>query len=117
MHIGLKIKLARIAKGLTQQDLAERIFRTRPLISYIEQKGEVNDKTLEEIKKVLDMTEHQNVVNEPLEHYGSHHNAQQKFLQQEIEHLLREVELLRSENEVLRQLADSQKQLIEKLKG
>jgi transcriptional regulator with XRE-family HTH domain len=46
MHIGLQIKLARIAKGLTQQELAERIFRTRPLISYIEQKGEVNDKTL-----------------------------------------------------------------------
>jgi hypothetical protein len=34
-----------------------------------------------------------------------------------VEHLLREVELLRSENEVLRQLADTQKQLIEKLKG
>lgn len=116
MHIGLQIKLARISKGLTQQDLAVRIFKTRPLVSHIEQKGEVNEKTLADIKKVLDMLEQNNGVNEPAEHYGIN-LYQQKFVQQEVEHLLREVELLRSENEVLRQLADTQKQLIEKLKG
>ena len=116
MHIGLQIKLARIAKGLTQQQLAERIFKTRPLVSHIEQKGEVNEKTLADIKKVLGMTEQQNVVDEPAVHYGSHSDAQQKFMQQEIEHLLREVELLKSENEVLRQLTDVQRQLIEKLR-
>jgi transcriptional regulator with XRE-family HTH domain len=55
MHIGLKIKLARIAKGFTQQDLADKIFKTRPLVSHIEQTGNVNSKTLEEIKKVLDI--------------------------------------------------------------
>jgi transcriptional regulator with XRE-family HTH domain len=68
MHIRLQIKLARIAKGLTQQDLAVRIFKTRPLVSHIEQKGEVNEKTLADIKKVLDMLEQNNVVNEPAEH-------------------------------------------------
>jgi transcriptional regulator with XRE-family HTH domain len=68
MHIGLQIKLARIAKGLTQQDLAVRIFKTRPLVSHIEQKGEVNEKTLADIKKVLDMLEQNNGVNEPAEH-------------------------------------------------
>ena len=52
MHIGLQIKLARIAKGLTQQELAERIFKARPLISHIEQKGEVNERTLADIKKL-----------------------------------------------------------------
>jgi len=115
MHIGLQIKLARIAKGLTQQELAERIFKTRPLVSHIEQKGEVNEKTLADIKKVLDMPEQSDTVSEPTEGYGN--GVQQKFLQQEVEHLLREIELLKSENEVLRQLTHTQKQLIEQLKG
>lgn len=115
MHIGLQIKLARIAKGLTQQELAERIFKTRPLVSHIEQKGDVNEKTLADIRKILDMPEQENLPNEDGIAYGS--NVQQKFFQQEVEHLLREIELLKSENEVLRQLADTQKQLIERLKG
>ena len=115
MHIGLQIKLARIAKGLTQQELAERIFKTRPLVSHIEQKGEVNEKTLADIRKILDMPEPTNLLNEDGVAYGTN-STQQKFLQQEVEHLLREIELLRSENEVLRQLAAAQKQLLEKLK-
>jgi transcriptional regulator with XRE-family HTH domain len=57
MHIGTQIKLARITKHLTQQELADLIFKTRPLISHIEQKGEVNEKTLADIKKVLEMPE------------------------------------------------------------
>ncbi|MBK9330093.1 MAG: helix-turn-helix domain-containing protein [Sphingobacteriales bacterium] len=115
MHIGLQIKLARIAKGLTQQELAERIFKTRPLVSHIEQRGEVNEKTLADIRKILDMSEQNNPVSKDSVGYDA--NVQQKFLQQEVEHLLREIELLKSENEVLRQLADTQKQLIERLKG
>jgi len=115
MHIGLQIKLARIAKGLTQQELAERIFKTRPLVSHIEQKGEVNEKTLADIRKILDMPESNNLLNEDGVAYGTN-STHQKFLQQEVEHLLREIELLRSENEVLRQLAAAQKQLLEKLK-
>jgi transcriptional regulator with XRE-family HTH domain len=57
MHIGTQIKLARITKHLTQQELADLIFKTRPLISHIEQKGEGNEKTLADIKKVLEMPE------------------------------------------------------------
>lgn len=116
MHIGLQIKLARIAKGLTQQELGERIFKTRPLVSHIEQKGEVNEKTLADIRKILDMPEQNNVLHEDKEDGGNPKPMQQKFLQQEIEHLLREIELLKSENEVLRQLANTQKQLIEHIK-
>jgi transcriptional regulator with XRE-family HTH domain len=117
MHIGLKIKLARIAKGLTQQDLADKIFKTRPLVSYIEQTGIVNSRTLEEINSVLDMTDNLNhELNEPGLVYETNRAASgNKFVQQELEYALREIELIKSELDTLRQLADTQKQLIELL--
>jgi len=114
MHIGLQIKLARIAKGYTQQELAERIFKARPLISHIEQKGEVNERTLADIKKELDMPTSTNTVHEPGENYST--PVQQKFLQQELEYLLREIECLKSEIEIMRDLVDTQKLLITRLK-
>jgi len=46
MHLGKKIKLARVSKSLTQQELADLIHKTRPLISHIEQTGKVNPYTL-----------------------------------------------------------------------
>ena len=117
MHIGLKIKLARIAQGLTQQDLADKIFKTRPLVSYIEQTGIVNSRTLEEIKSVLDMTDNLNhELNESGLVYETNRVASgNKFVQQELEHALREIELIKSELDTIRQLADTQKQLIELL--
>jgi transcriptional regulator with XRE-family HTH domain len=68
MHIGLRIKIARISKGFKQEDLAERINKTRPLISSIEQTGKVNHYTLKKICEVLeiDINELENsVVSEP----------------------------------------------------
>ena len=114
MHIGLQIKLARIAKGLTQQELAERIFKARPLISHIEQKGEVNERTLADIKKVLDMPASSYTANESHENYNTplHH----KLLQQDLDFLHREIAWLKSENEVMRQLVETQKLLILRLK-
>lgn len=56
MHLGLKIKIARIAKGLTQEDLAVQVNKTRPLISHIEQTGKVNIYTLHKICEVLGTT-------------------------------------------------------------
>ena len=114
MHIGLQIKLARIAKGYTQQELANRIFKARPLISHIEQKGEVNERTLADIKKVLDMPAASTSINESVENNIT--PMQQKFLQQELEYLLREIECLKSEIEIMRDLVDTQKLLITRLK-
>jgi len=117
MHIGLQIKLARIAKGLTQQELAERIFKTRPLVSYIEQRGIVNEKTLSEIKKVLDMPQQNDqLLAESKEQY-LHLESTHKFMKQEMEFLAREIELLKSENEALRQLTGTQKELIDRLRS
>jgi len=114
MHIGLQIKLARIAKGFTQQELAERIFKARPLISHIEQKGEVNERTLADIKKVLDMPAASTSINESVENDIT--PTQLNFLQQELEYLLREIECLKSEIEIMRDLIDTQKLLIDRLK-
>jgi len=114
MHIGLQIKLARIAKGFTQQELAERIFKARPLISHIEQKGEVNERTLADIKKVLDMPAASTSINEPSGNYTT--PMQLNFLLQELEYLLREIECLKSEIEIMRDLIDTQKLLIDRLK-
>ena len=55
LHLGKQIKIARITKGITQQDLADKINKTRPLISSIEQTGRVNIYTLKQICQVLDM--------------------------------------------------------------
>jgi len=115
MHIGLQIKLARIAKGFTQQELADRIFKARPLISHIEQKGEVNERTLADIKKVLDMPAASTTINEPSENDVT--PTQLNFLQQELEYLLREIECLKIEIEIMRDLIDTQKLLIDRLQS
>ena len=35
MHIGNKIKQLRTLKGINQQELADKVFKTRALVSYI----------------------------------------------------------------------------------
>lgn len=67
MHLGLKIKVARLSKGFSQKELAEKINKTRPLISYIEQTGHVNTYTLTAISEVLGISLDgiENIVNEP----------------------------------------------------
>ena len=55
MHIGLKIKMIRLSKGLKQIDLADKINKTRALVSHIEQTGQVNHYTLEAIANVLEV--------------------------------------------------------------
>ncbi|MCU0421209.1 MAG: helix-turn-helix transcriptional regulator [Bacteroidia bacterium] len=109
MHLGLHIKMARISKGLTQEELADKINKTRPLISSIEQTGKVNYFTLQKICEVLnvDLNELQNAVKENKGFYKTRGTAEQseriKFLEQQIEHL--------------NQIISSQKELIEMYKS
>jgi transcriptional regulator with XRE-family HTH domain len=89
MHLGTRIKIARISKGLTQEQLAEKINKTRPLISGIEQKGVANYHTLKKICDVLgvDMDYLNNVV-EDQEMIGSTKKTEYiKQLEKEIYHL------------------------------
>lgn len=111
MHLGLKIKMVRITKGVSQQELADRINRTRPLISHIEQTGQVNYKTLELICKALKVSEFDidNFVNEPKVQYKGQKNSNTDIFD--------EVNRLKEEVKVLKDLIQSQKEIIEMLKG
>jgi transcriptional regulator with XRE-family HTH domain len=53
-HIGQKIKRLRAFKGITQEDLAIKVGKTRSLISYIERTGNINKQTLNEIILILE---------------------------------------------------------------
>lgn len=52
-HLGKKIKKIRAFNGMTQEELALAINKTRSMVSHIERTGEVNYHTLKEIAKVL----------------------------------------------------------------
>jgi len=54
-HIGHKIRLARLSKGLTQEKLAEQIGKTRPAVTQIEKTGQLPYSTLTAIAKALNM--------------------------------------------------------------
>lgn len=99
-----------MAKGLTQQDLADKINKTRPLISHIEQTGNVNYNTLTEIGKVLNisLTDIENIVNEPQPEYKK---AQHKTSDQR-----EEIERLKEEITNLKELVRTQREMIELLK-
>ena len=114
MHLGIQIKLARIAKGITQQELAEKIFRSRPLVSHIEQTGLVNEKTFKEIRKVLQMPPIANPMDRVEESMATYGNIDK--LKQEIDFLRKTIDQQKKENRLLQQLCDTQKDLIEKLK-
>lgn len=52
-HIGTKIKRVRAYKGMTQEDLANAIGKTRSLVSHFERSGNINKYTLKEIADAL----------------------------------------------------------------
>jgi transcriptional regulator with XRE-family HTH domain len=109
MHIGLRIKIARISKGFKQEDLAERINKTRPLISSIEQTGKVNHYTLKKICEVLeiDINELENsVVSEPSALFLSK--------QPNINSLNSRIKEIEEDNKNLRSLILAQSELINK---
>lgn len=53
MHLGHRIKSARILCGMSQKELALRINRSDHLIAHIEKSGNIGKKTLENICCVL----------------------------------------------------------------
>lgn len=55
-HIGLKIKRLRVIQGLTQEELGERISKTRSLVSYIERTGNINEYVLNSIAEAMGVT-------------------------------------------------------------
>jgi len=52
-HLGTRIKKLRAINGMTQEELATAINKTRSMVSHIERTGEANYYTLKEIAQVL----------------------------------------------------------------
>jgi transcriptional regulator with XRE-family HTH domain len=112
MHLGLRIKLARISKGLKQEELAEKINKTRPLISNIEQTGKANHYTLKKICEVLDLDINDlesSVVAEPTK-------LNNGFQQQQLFSLTNKIKDIEEDNHNLRSLVSAQSELIKKQK-
>lgn len=107
MHKGLKIKLARIEKGLTQEQLAEKIDKTRPLVSHIEQTGTGNYYTILKICEVLKL-DIQSLENEANETNKIYKGTSLSNLQEENIKLTKELQLQK-------ELSDAQKTTIQSL--
>ena len=108
LEIGKKIKILRAQKGMSQQDLADSINKTRPLISHIEITSKVNFYTLTEIANALSVevsyfTDNftNNIVNEEKEGYFILSERSSK---------------LERENELLNEIINNQKEIIIQLK-
>lgn len=107
MDIGKKIKVLRAEKGLSQQQLADKINKTRTLISHIEISSKANHYTLIEIAKALDIdvsyfyNEGKSILNEDSGNYADANDR--------IEKLEREIELLK-------EIISNQKEIIKQLK-
>lgn len=106
MHIGVKIKIARITKGYTQEQLADKINKTRPLVSHIEQTGKVNVYTLRKICQVLEIDQAmlENELNDPATHYARENSA------------AAEIKRLKEEIATLKELVSMQKEVIQELR-
>ncbi len=114
-HIGLKVKLARISKGLSQLELAQKIGKTRSLVSHVEQTGRVSLNTLIEISKALGIpTEELGVVGEKEGLSRSEYVI--NSLTQKLNELEVELKLEREKYELLHRLYESQLEVIGLLK-
>ena len=110
MHKGLKIKLARIAQRLTQEQLAEKIDKTRPLISSIEQTGQGNYYTIKKICEVL------NIDIESLENEANE-DSQKNYQGKTLASLQKEYKRIETELLLYQDLCQSQKDTIQSLKS
>ncbi len=108
-NLGLKIRVARTAKRLSQEQLAEKINKTRPLVSHIEQTGKVNIHTLKKICQVLDLSI-EDLENEGNESINLPKNNSIQALKAEIDRLTDEIAMLK-------ELVATQKEFIAELKA
>lgn len=113
-HIGDKIKRFRGFRGMTQEQLAEAIGKTRSLVSYFERTGVINKYTFKEIAEVLHTTteELENLEDEvlKLKEYPADSNYHNNNLAEQL------IEQQKSEINFLKQTITYQWELIQKFK-
>ena len=106
MHTGKKIRLLRSIKNFTQDELAEKINKTRALVSHIEQTGKVNHYTLTAILRAL------NISHTEFENFTGNDVLTAKATNDEIKDLQNKIENCQKENDLLKALVESQKKVI-----
>lgn len=115
MHTGKKIKLLRNLKGISQEQLASKIGRTRALISHIEQSGQVNYETLLLILNFFNLKkdDFDNFEQNQIKLTKTKDNTLQI---DELQKLKEQISNCQKENSILKELVDSQKEIIKLLK-
>lgn len=108
-HLGQKIKRLRAYRGLTQEDLAEVLGKTRSLVSFLERTGNINKYTLQEIAKVLGVS-----VDE-LNDKSENNFISEQSTQSSNTKAGSVIEQLKKENEFLKETIQHQWNLIEAL--
>ena len=109
MHTGIKIKRLRALMGLTQDELAAKINKTRALVSHIEQTGKVNAYTLNVILKVL------SVSADEFEKFDADNSKKLYKIKEEdsaVAILKERLESYQKENKALKEIIQSQKKTI-----
>ncbi len=109
MNIGKKIKVLRAEKGVSQQQLAELINKTRALISHIEVTSKVNFYTLNEIAKALEV---------PVTYFTDEDYSDNiaKEMEASYSNLSEKMEMLERENDLLNEIVKNQKEIINQLR-
>lgn len=102
-HIGIRILELRESKGMSQDDLAKAIGKSKSLISFIEKTGKVNDRTLKEISNHLKVS-FENLKLSPILDL----DAQEK----EMDELKSKLTILEKENGLLKSLIQKQDKII-----
>jgi transcriptional regulator with XRE-family HTH domain len=119
MNIGKKMKILRAEKGISQQQLADSINKTRALISHIEVTSKVNYYTLNEIAKSLNVSVdyfidglHNEILNEGKIDYASlskRFNNVERENQLLNEIIINQKETISNQKEIIVQLKDKLK--------
>jgi transcriptional regulator with XRE-family HTH domain len=116
MKAGKKIKLLRQLKGLTQEELAYKIGKTRALLSHIEKTNKINHETLVLILKAfkISMEEFEFFDEKTVE--KTLHKKPVTVEDDVLKQLHEQLVAYKKENSLLKEIIHSQKELISVLK-
>jgi len=109
MHIGEKLKMVRNILGMTQDEVAEKINRSRPMIGIIEKTGQGHPLTISAICKVLKVKPEQleHLEEKDIKDFLTGKSNPEKI---QMDHLQKEnnllTELLRARDEKIRMLEE-----------
>lgn len=112
LHLGHRVAFFRKLKGINQKDLAEKINKTRALVSFIERTGKINHRTLKLISETLDISmEDLHMSDEELNLFK---NSGISSLKSKLDDkVILELEFYKRENELLHKMLKQQEKLVE----